>query len=307
MQRAFVPIALSIAVTAGCAAAALAQHGDGHPRVPPPPVAVDVPAAGTTLPMQDVGGRPVVDVRVNGKGPYRFILDTGATITVIDATLKDELKLPAVPGMRPASPGHGPAPEIVSVDSLGVGSATLRGVTAALMPLGQLFTGEQRPRGVLSASAFPGHLVTFDYPSRRIVVKRGALEAADSAVIHAYPEDDPLPTVPIRIAGHELRVHVDTGSGGGLMLPTRLLEELPLASKPVPAGTAKVHNGEAPVTKARVDGAIVIGRYTLDLAEVSFADLRPLPGPPRGNIGYGVLKDFVVTLDSRNRRVRLVK
>src|SRR5262249_21623307 len=155
-----------------------------------------------TLPMQDVGGRPVVDVSVNGKGPYRFILDTGATITVIDATLKDELKLPPVPGMRPSGGPHGPAPEIVSVDSLGIGSARLRGVTAALMQLGQLLTGEQRPRGVLSASAFPGHLVTIDYPSRRIVLKKGALEAADSAVIHAYPEDDALPTVPIRIAGH---------------------------------------------------------------------------------------------------------
>ena len=307
MPRARTSLALSLAMASTCAAAALAQHGDGRPRMPPPPVAVEVPAAGTTLPMQDVGGRPVVDVRVNGKGPYRFIFDTGASLTVIDATLKAELKLPPVPGMQPAGPGHGPAPEIVAADSLSVGSATLRGVTVALMPLGNLFTGEQRPRGVLSASAFPGHLVTFDYPSRRIVLKKGALEAADSSVIHTYADDDPLPTVPLRIAGHDTRVHVDTGSGSGLMLPTRFLEELPLASKPVPAGTARAHGGDAPVTKARVDGAITLGRYTLDLPEVSFVDLKALHGPPRGNIGYGVLKDFVVTLDSRNRRVRLVK
>jgi len=308
MHHARTILVSSLAMVSACATVTLAQHGgDGHPRMPPPPVAVEVPAAGTTLPMQDVGGRPVVDVRVNGKGPYRFVLDTGATITVIDATLKDELKLPPVPGMRPSSPGHGMPAEIVSVDAMGIGSTTLRGVTAALMPLGQLFTGDQRPRGVLSASAFPGHLVTFDYPSRRIVVKKGALEAADSAVIHEYPEDDPLPTVPIRIAGHDTRVHLDTGSGAGLMLPTHFLQELPLASKPAPGGTAKVHNGETPITKARVDGAITLGRYTLDLPDVSFADIHAIPGAPRGNIGYGVLKDFVVTLDSRNRRVRMVK
>lgn len=307
MPRALAPLTLSLALATACATVAHAQHGGGPPRMPPPPVAVEVPAAGITLPMLDEGGRPVVEVRVNGKGPYRFILDTGATITVIDLALKDELKLPPVPGMRPAAPGHGPMPEIASVDSLGMGGATLRGVTVALMPLGQLLKGEQRPRGVLSALAFPGHLVTFDYPSRRIAVKKGALEAADSASIHSYPEDDPLPTVPLRIAGRDMRVQVDTGSGSGLMLPTRFLEELPLASKPTPAGTAKMHSGEVPVTKARVDGPIAIGRYTLDLPEVSFADLKALHGPPRGNIGYGVLRDFVVTLDSRNRRVRLVR
>jgi aspartyl protease len=307
MSRVLTTLAWSVAALSACAAAAGAQHGDGHPRMSPLPVAVEVPAAGITLPMQDFGGRPVVDVRVNGKGPYRFILDTGASMTVIDAALKAELKLPPVPGMHAAAPGHGPAPEIVSVESLGVGGATLRGVTAALMPLGQLLTGPQAPRGVLSASVFPGHLVTLDYPSRRVLLKRGSLERADSTTTHAYPEDDPVPTVPIRIAGRETRVHLDTGSGAGLMLPVRYLEELPLASKPQPGGTAKIHGGEVAVTKARVDGPITIGRYTLDPADVSFADIKPGFGPPRGNIGYQVLRNFVVTLDSRNRLVRLVR
>lgn len=39
------------------------------------------------------------------------------------------------------------------------------------------------------------------------------------------------------------------------------------------------------------------------LDEVRFSDARP--GPAVGNIGYDVLRDFVVTLDSKNRRIRL--
>ena len=306
MSRALRLSVLSAVIVPAFAAVAHAQHGgDGHPRMSPAPVAVEVPSGGVTLPMQDVGGRPVVEVRINGKGPYRFIFDTGASITVIDAELKDELKLPVAPGVKAAAPGHGPTPAIVSVDALSVGGATLKGVTAALMPLGSLFTGDQRPRGVLSASSFPGHLVTFDYPSRRIVLRKGRLEPADTAGTLAYGADDPLPTVPIAIAGHETRVHLDTGSGYGLMLPTRFLEELPLASKPEPAGKARVHGGEYPITKARVDGAITLGGYTLELPDVSFADVKPGFGPARGNIGYQVLRDFVVTLDSRNRLIRL--
>jgi beta-lactamase superfamily II metal-dependent hydrolase len=37
--------------------------------------------ADNTVPMLDVGGGPMVDVRINGKGPYPLILDTGATDT----------------------------------------------------------------------------------------------------------------------------------------------------------------------------------------------------------------------------------
>jgi len=38
--------------------------------------------------------RAVVAVKVNGAGPYDFIVDTGATITVVDTDLVDQLKLP---------------------------------------------------------------------------------------------------------------------------------------------------------------------------------------------------------------------
>jgi predicted aspartyl protease len=36
----------------------------------------------------------VVPVKINGKGPYDFVLDTGATFTCVDRSLAEELKLP---------------------------------------------------------------------------------------------------------------------------------------------------------------------------------------------------------------------
>ena len=305
-HRVLFPVSIAVVAALSFAAVAGAQHGGPHgpQRLSPAPVAIEVPAAGLTLPMQDVGGRPVVDVRINGKGPYRFIFDTGASLTVIDSELKDALALPPVPGMRAAAPGHGgPAPTILSVDSLAVGGATLRGLTVALLPFSGL-PGDPRPRGVLSALSFPGHLVTFDYPAKKIRIAKGKLGDPDSLTTFGYDTDDLLPTVQVRVAGRDIRVHLDTGSGYGLMLPNRYLEELPLASKPEPGGTAKVHGSENPITKARVDGAIKIGKYTLDLPEVMFADLKT-PLGVRGNLGYLALRTFVVTLDPRNRRIRL--
>jgi hypothetical protein len=289
-----------LAAIASLPAAPRQMHGG--PQAPPPP-GIEIPEGHTSVPMLDLGGRPVVEVMINGKGPYRFILDTGAGISVIDAELNKELSLPAPAGMVAAPAGGGRAPEIVSIRELRVGQAALRGLIAAVMPLGELLRGENAPRGVLSASIFPGYLLTYDYPGKRISIKKGALAGPDSQTSFEYAQNEDLPTVPIRVAGHDTRVHMDTGSGFGLVLPRKFLGVLPLASQPREDGKARTHGGEFPISAARVDGEIELGKYKLVLPEVRFSDVSPGPFPPSGNIGYEVLQHFIVTLDSKNRRI----
>jgi hypothetical protein len=255
--------------------------------------------------MQDMEGRPVIDLEINGKGPYRFILDTGAVTTVVSDELSHELSLTPPAGVQVAAVGGGPAPAIVVIHDVRIGNAVLEGMIAAVMPLGGLLKGENAPRGVLSAASFPGYLLTCDYPGKHISIKKGALESADSKSTFQYTEEQVLPTVPIRIAGHDTKVHLDTGSPFGLTLPVKFLTELPLASQPKDAGRVRTHGGEFQVSIARLKGTVELGKYKLDLDEVRFSDVRPGPGPAPGNVGYDVLRHFVVTLDSKNRRIRL--
>ena len=259
---------------------------------------IDVPAAGATVPMLDVGGRPMVDVRINGKGPYPFILDTGATFTAIDGDLAKELALPQGRDVESES--------TVRVDEFRVGDAVAHGFLAGSLPgmLGGL-GGANPPRGVLSAAAFPGQLVVLDYPGKRVTIKPGALPAADNRRVFEYSASEALPVVPVRVAGHVYRIHLDSGSPGGVMLPMKYVAELPLAAPPVEVGHARTVAGTFPVQSATVTGAIEIGEYMLDLKEVRFSDLRPGPEPGIGNIGGLVLRGFVVTFDSKNRRVKL--
>jgi hypothetical protein len=52
------------------------------------------PAATTTVTLQMRDGRPVVDgVMVNGHGPFRFMVDTGATLNTIDPKLAQSVGL----------------------------------------------------------------------------------------------------------------------------------------------------------------------------------------------------------------------
>jgi hypothetical protein len=297
-------LAISALLAAGALLAVVQGQMHGGPQMAVPGH-IEVPGDGVTLPMQDMGGRPVVELKINGKGPYRFILDTGAATTVISEELNRELSLTPPAGVHVATIGGGAAPTLVAIHDVRMGDVVLEDMIAAVIPLSGLLQGENAPRGVLSAASFPGYLVTFDYPGKKIVVKKGALDSGDSKTIFQYTEEQMLPTVPVRIAGHDTQVHLDTGSPHGLTVPVKFLTELPLASQPKEAAKVRTHGGEFSVSIARVDGTVELGRYKLDSDEVRFSDVRPGRGPAAGNIGYDVLRQFVVTLDSKNRRIRL--
>jgi hypothetical protein len=256
--------------------------------------------------MQDTAGRPTVELTINGRGPYRFILDTGATLTVLNDRLVRELSLSApAPGQTGAVADRA-RPPTIEIHEIRVGDAVLSDVIAAVAPTGMFPEGGDAPQGVLSAASFPGYLLTYDYARKRVSIRKGSLPPADSMSVFQYREDQVLPTVPVRVGGHEADVHLDTGSPAGLTLPLKFLTELPLVAQPKESGTIRTAGGgEFPIWVAQVGGVIEIGRYALDAGEVSFSDARPGPGAPTGNIGYQVLRRFVVTVDSRNRRVKL--
>ena len=251
-----------------------------------------------TVPMLDVGGRPVVELSINGSGPYRFILDTGANRTVVADDLIAELKLPAINGQADSGP--------VRIDTLGLDTLMMTDVTAGRG--GAMLAGlGGQVRGVLSAQAFPGSLLTLDFISRRVSVRRGELPPSDGRRIFAYDADDPLPRVPVRIDGTEYRLHFDTGAPAGMSLPLARAKTLGVEGQLVERGRARVVTGVFPVYEAPFTGKIELGEFVLPVTAISFSDLRPGPAPPPGLIGMKLLQDFIITLDTRNRRVRFEK
>ncbi len=238
----------------------------------------------------------MVEININGRGPFPFILDTGATQTVIDTGLSTELALP--------SSGEGSR-----LDELVIGSIRVAGLTVMVGPVSAMFGKiDKPPRGVLSALSFPGYLVTFDYPRKEIVLRKGALPEPNGKTIFGYEGDEMLPTVPVKIVGREMRVHLDTGAPFALSLPTKYKGEVPLTAPAEEKGKARSPSGEFPVSKGTVKGEITIGEYKLATREVIFTDVVPHPGAiPQGQVGYGVLRDFAITLDSANGRIEFAK
>jgi hypothetical protein len=256
---------------------------------------IEVAAEGASVPMLDIGGRPVVEVRINGKGPFPFILDTGATQTLIDSGLSNELSSSSTDGAR--------------IKEMFIGSIKVSDLEADAGPVSAMFGKiDKPPRGVLSAQSFPGYLLTFDYPRKKITVRKGALPEADARTILSYGADEMLPMVPVKVAGREIKVHLDTGAPFSVSLPTKYKDQVPLTAPAEEKGKARSHAGEFPIFKGTVKGEITIGEYKLATHELVFTDIVPYPGAtPQGQVGYAALRDFAVTLDSANRRIEFAK
>jgi len=303
LAASFVSVAAYTQHGQGAAPPQGAHGGGGGPMAAPPPDEVSVPDKGVTVPMLDFEGRTVVEVKINGKGPYRFLLGTTANLTLIDTALQKELGLPVAEAMAAPS-GGGAAPTIVTINDLRMGEASVMGFMGAVLPLSGLWGGgPNAPRGIVSASLFSGYLLTCDYLKNHINIIKGELPKDDSISTFSYSES--RPTVPVRIGGKSLRVQLDTGTGAGLLLANKFAQELPLAGPPTDAGKTRTTQGEFPVSKATSSGPIELGKFKLHSSEVSFSDAR---GPQvTGSLGSGMLRTFVVTIDVWNHLVRFAQ
>ena len=127
------------------------------------------------IPLRIVAGRLlIVPVTVDGTGPYPFLLDTGATRSLVDETLADHLRLP-----RAGVVAHETA---VASDSATLvrGALTLGGVqgdgTLIRASLDSLADLDPRPRGVVGQDLLRLANWWIDYRSASLV------EDADGAV-----------------------------------------------------------------------------------------------------------------------------
>ena len=111
---------------------------------PPGPSRVEAPAdsASGEVTFRMAGPQDVailVPVRLNGTGPYDFVLDTGATLTCLHVGLADSLGLPAPSGMLGYGAGVGSAGSmrLVEIDSIAVGAARAFDLTGCVLDLAQ--------------------------------------------------------------------------------------------------------------------------------------------------------------------------
>ncbi|HEX2166897.1 MAG TPA: retropepsin-like aspartic protease [Longimicrobiales bacterium] len=129
-------------------------------------VAADSAAGEIAFELAGPGGAAlVVPVRINGEGPYQFVLDTGATVTCLDDQVVSALDLPEVTGVIGTAAGIGGqgGVSLVSLDSLSIGGVRAFELEACVIDLEHLSGVGLELHGLIGLNVLSEFLVTLDF------------------------------------------------------------------------------------------------------------------------------------------------
>jgi Aspartyl protease len=271
--------------------------------------AVFVGLAASVLPAQEIVASagielrgdwywPYVQVLVNGKGPFTFVLDTGTNGDAsVSRHLVEQLSLPRdgeelVDDTSGLNRGVVPA---FRLDSLSVAGLEFKNLRAD-----QIRGFDKEFDGILGFTLFRDYLLTLDYPNQKLTLARGSLPAADGQEILPLTLANKLPVTELTLGSKKVEVLIDSG-GVGLSLPARFAEDLKFVSKPVVFARAETMSNKFEVKGAQLASDIQLGAYTFQKPFLAIDSLDP-----RGNLGGLLLKNFAVTFDQNNKLVQFV-
>jgi predicted aspartyl protease len=254
------------------------------------------------------GAQPLIllPVHVNDRGPFDFILDTGAGTSLLSTDLAKQLDVKILGSKEGQSAGGKVSVSLAKVDSLAVGESRLGGVDAGVVDLGYLAkTIGAKIDGDLGYNFLRHFRVTIHYrdseirledPKRIESLARGA---QTEVPIRLAAPAKPLILVDVHLNGAgPFQFAIDTGTSTTAISP-KLARQLKVAASPVGPGTT----GGAPVDfSAGSLQSFQLGGAKIDNMAVIVADFFEMLSSAvgvelDGIVGYNFLRNYKVVID----------
>ena len=320
MPRLSIGLVLAIALVLPTPAAAqVVPPKIGKPRpapagpsnvLPLPPATVDnnLQIGGDPLKTRLTETRMTVEVRVNSRGPYHFVVDSGADASVIGVHIARELGLRlGTPATLNATTGRAIVDRVV-VDQLTLGQSTFEDLQ--LPALNEYDVGAD---GIVGIDALVNQRLMMDFEKKVIKVEDARLpdlEMRGAIVITAKRRRGQLILTHVTAAGLPLDAIIDTGSEvtiGNMALRNKLIRGN--RDKFMTVTATGVTGKSVVLDMARV-AELRLGPVVLRDVPIAFADVPPfeifgVSKEPALMLGTDILQTFRrVSLDFRARRVR---
>lgn len=239
-----------------------------------------------------------VSARINGRGPFRLLVDTGSSITLVTPAVASavEARVPRDEDVTVnATNAFGATTDVrrVLLRTLEIGGVqfegVLAGITEGLSLFGQI---DVKPvDGLLGFSVFADVILGIDFPGRRLVLSKewpDALPPVRAELAMRQPTNVPL--VFSRLQGREIEVLVDTGSDQGLELPPDLAALVHWKAEPRPGPLVGALDDADREYVGRLSGELHLGPATQENPIAAIIN-----GP--ANVGVGFLQSFCVVFD----------
>ena len=266
-----------------------------------------LPAAGRiTAPFRLANNHIFVDVTVDGKGPFPFLVDTGGHGILTSPTVA-ALDLKSQGAMTSGGAGETRATSgYVQVSRLDLAGMTMRDQTMLKLDFSPKPVEGFQVGGMLGFEMFRRFVTVVDYERNELTLidpaRFTAADRAKAGVAVPFVFYDHMPQVTGRLDGLPARHNIDTGSRSEVTLARPFVERTKLREAH-PEGVAAV-DGWGVGGPAR---SYVIRTKSLTLGDVTIdAPVAGLATQAKGvfsdenfdgNIGSGLLKRFVVTFD----------
>ena len=262
----------------------------------------------TAIPFHLINNHIYLDVKIDDRGPFTFIVDTGG-VNLMTPALASSLGLSIVGHTEARGAGAETMPSgFTKVRRLALGEATIANPTFVTLPLDRLNNTEGVPLiGMVGYETFRRFVTRIDYGAKVLTLidpKAFDPKTAGAAIPIAFNGNAVI--VAGTYAGIPAKFQIDTGSRSSLTVDAPFAEKNALRSR-----AAKVVEGIAGWGTGGPSREYSFHGDTLTIGPVSvsgmvtglsedkagaFAD--PTIG---GNIGGGILKQFVVTFDYGHR------
>ncbi|MGY4395467.1 hypothetical protein ACVWZA_000628 [Sphingomonas sp. UYAg733] len=283
-----------------------------RPTEPPVGVTIDGNESKVVLPFRLLNNHIYVEAKVEGRGPYTFIVDTGGH-TILSSRVVAEA------GLRPAgaaaSAGAGEKTTTsgyAHVREIAIGPIRMREQTAITMDIYDPAVEGIRVDGMIGFELFRRLAVRIDYATKTLTFTPfSAFDASDAGVAIPFVFYDHLPQVEGRLGDIPILFDIDTGSRNEVDVTSPFVRAHNLTAKFPGSITAMTGWGVGGPSMSQVVrspslsiGPIVVERPVLGLSRAaagSFSDANF-----GGNIGSGLLKRFVTSFDY-SRQVMYLK
>ena len=301
MARWFLSSVIGLLVFSGCST--VSRRGPGR-------TVVEVRPA--VLPARLVSNFFVVEAHLDGGAPYRFLVDTGSTVSYVTPQLAQRFAV---------KEKKGAAPRLVRVRSANGGETALPAITLRQLRLGaSLF--ERVPAlaydfsdlsshlglridGIIGFPVFQHTLLTLDYPGQRLIIAPAPATYAPPpkqtprASTLTFSNQQGVPLIPIQLGNESFVALIDSGSDGSLSLNPAGLH--PQFSHGPRAGTlVSSLSGDRPQLTGRLSQSLLIGTHTIAQPIVDLTDQL-------SSLGGELLRHFAVTFDQRRNLVTFAR
>ena len=259
------------------------------------------------VPYEERGGLMFAKVTIDGK-QHMFLIDSAAQADVFDVSLASALGLHPEGTVEIRGAGRTTSPGVVEAPPITLGGVTFPMHIATVLKLPQF--AQISVDGILGYPFFAAAELRFDPTQENITIGQPGALPIDGTKLDV-DTDRELPEVTAEIQGAPTRVVIDTGNQKEMLVFKNFVVQHPgLVSLALLGPTLNRGIGGSVDTVGTIVNVLQIGPYRLfnRYADVvlsttgAFADQAD-----GGNVGYGSLRNFVVTFDLAEHALYLQK